>query len=86
MCLYRVVGKKRPKDATLPEGWQRFTDGVSGKEYYHHAESGRTQWEHPAAKYVAWMCMCLCVCVCVCECVCKCVCMCVLCILSPCLK
>lgn len=31
----------------LPPGWAEYTDDKSGKKYYHHAASNKTQWEKP---------------------------------------
>lgn len=32
----------------MPEGWEQVLDVRSGKVYYHHVATGKTQWEHPA--------------------------------------
>jgi hypothetical protein len=34
-------------DIALPLGWQVYRDETSCKDYYHHAESGVTQWTRP---------------------------------------
>lgn len=34
----------------LPGGWEEFHDD-DGRAYYHHAESGTTQWAHPLEEY-----------------------------------
>ena len=31
----------------LPDGWTEFLDAASGRPYYHHAASGKTQWRRP---------------------------------------
>ena len=33
----------------LPPGWAATLDAASGKHYYHHAASGKVQWDAPAA-------------------------------------
>jgi len=34
----------------LPQGWEEFYDDEA-RAYYHHAESGTTQWAHPLEEY-----------------------------------
>ena len=36
-----------PEEPPLPSGWEAFADEDSGKTYYFHKESGRTQWHLP---------------------------------------
>lgn len=31
----------------LPEGWVAFKDDRNEKEYYYHAATGETTWDHP---------------------------------------
>ena len=35
-------------DLAIPAGWTAHPDPGSGKQYFHHAESGETSWIHPA--------------------------------------
>jgi len=40
--------KKKEQDLdALPEGWQSFVDEDSQQNYYHHSQSGITQWLRP---------------------------------------
>lgn len=36
-------------DAPLPAGWTRETSAKTGRVYYHHRESGKSQWDPPTA-------------------------------------
>jgi len=45
-------------EQTLPDGWERFTDASSGCFYYHHSNTGDTQWDRPTLEDVlppGWM-------------------------------
>jgi len=40
--------EEKPEDLdALPEGWQSFVDEGSQQHYYHHSQSGITQWSRP---------------------------------------
>jgi hypothetical protein len=41
------VAVPSPPPSSLPSGWAEHVDAASGKVYYHHATSGKTQWEKP---------------------------------------
>ena len=45
----RIVGKKRGREEedAVPAGFQRFTDAVTGKDYFYNTETGEVQWEKP---------------------------------------
>lgn len=34
-------------NASVPDGWEVHFDDASGREFFYHAKSGRTEWEQP---------------------------------------
>lgn len=35
---------------SLPVGWEMYTDPTSGKAYYTHKATGKTQWDFPSSE------------------------------------
>ena len=41
--------KGRPSRASLPPGWEEYTDPSTKKAYYHNLSTGEVTWERPPA-------------------------------------
>ena len=41
--------EENEEDVELPEGWEAAKSSSSGEVYYHHAATGRTQWDRPTS-------------------------------------
>merc|ERR1711964_444321 len=47
MAIPKMPSKKRD---TLPKGWTKHLDKDSGKDYYYHADTEESRWDHPGSK------------------------------------
>ncbi|EKX32285.1 hypothetical protein GUITHDRAFT_121547 [Guillardia theta CCMP2712] len=54
LCIRaKVVPRRFDKEEKLPEGWKRFTDQESGRDYFYNSVTGKTQWEVPENAFIS---------------------------------